>query len=112
MEVETVLRMLRDEGVRLLTLVGPAGVGKTRLALAAASEDRLADHYFDGVILVDLAPIRFPQDVVGAVARACGVMDTSPLPLAGRLVASLQDRATLLILDNFEQVIVNVSGFE
>jgi predicted ATPase/DNA-binding CsgD family transcriptional regulator/transcriptional regulator with XRE-family HTH domain len=104
-EVETIFRMLTVDGVRLLTLVGPAGVGKTRLALAAASKNRLANHYSDGVIVVDLTPIRAHQDVLGTIARACGVTDTSPLPLTERLVASLQERATLLVLDNFEHVL-------
>jgi predicted ATPase/DNA-binding CsgD family transcriptional regulator/transcriptional regulator with XRE-family HTH domain len=104
-EVEAIHQALTVDGVRLLSLVGPAGVGKTRLALAAAAEDRLADHYFDGVIVVDLTPIRAHQDVLGTIARACGVTDTSPFPLGERLVASLQERATLLVLDNFEQVL-------
>ena len=104
-EVSEIVRMLVSDSVRLLTLVGPAGVGKTRLALAVASEDQLTDQYRDGVILVDLTPIRVPQDVPRAIARACGVTDTSPLPLGQRLVTSLLDRATLLVLDNFEQVL-------
>jgi len=103
-EVETILRMLTAEGVRLLTLVGPAGVGKTRLAMAAAAAP-LADRFSDGVTLVDLTPIRAPQDVLGAISRACGVTDTGPLPLGERLVVSLRDRALLLVLDNFEQVL-------
>jgi non-specific serine/threonine protein kinase len=103
-EVETILRMLSVDGVRLLTIIGPAGVGKTRLALAAAQQQ--LDNYFpNGVIFVDLTPIRLPQDVLGAIARACGVTDTSPFPEGERLVATLQGRATLVVLDNFEQVL-------
>jgi predicted ATPase/DNA-binding CsgD family transcriptional regulator/transcriptional regulator with XRE-family HTH domain len=104
-EVSEIVQTLSGDSIRLLTLVGPAGVGKTRLALAAASEDQLADLFPGGVILVDLTPVRIPQDVLGAIARACGVTDTSPLPPGQRLVTSLQDRATLLVLDNFEQVL-------
>jgi predicted ATPase/DNA-binding CsgD family transcriptional regulator/transcriptional regulator with XRE-family HTH domain len=104
-EVETILQMLSDEGVRMLTLVGPAGVGKTRLAQAAIVDAQFADRFSDGVILVDLAPIRAPQDVLGAIARACGFTNTSPLPLSERLVVYLRDRAMLLVLDNFEQVL-------
>jgi predicted ATPase/DNA-binding CsgD family transcriptional regulator/transcriptional regulator with XRE-family HTH domain len=103
-EVETILRMLSVDGVRLLTIIGPAGVGKTRLALAAV-QDLLAKFFPDGVIFVDLTPIRLPQDVLGAIARACGVTDTSPFPVGERLIASLQGRATLVVLDNFEQVL-------
>jgi non-specific serine/threonine protein kinase len=104
-EVEAIERLLVVDGVRLLTLVGPAGVGKTRLALAAAGNDRVVERFSDGVTVVDLAPIRIPQDVLGAIARACGVTDTSPRPLGERLVASLQERVTLVVLDNFEQVL-------
>jgi non-specific serine/threonine protein kinase len=104
-EVETILRLLTVEGVRLLTLVGPAGVGKTRLALAATADAQLADRFSDGVILVDLAPIRAPQDVLGAVGRACGFTDSGQLPLGERLRDFLQERATLLVLDNFEQAL-------
>jgi predicted ATPase/DNA-binding CsgD family transcriptional regulator len=103
-EVETILRMLSVDGVRLLTIVGPAGVGKTRVALAAAQE-QLGKYFPNGVIFVDLTPIRLPQDVLGAIARACGVTDTGPFPVGERLVASLQGRATLVVLDNFEQVL-------
>jgi non-specific serine/threonine protein kinase len=103
-EIETIQRLLNVGGVRLLTLVGPAGVGKTRLALAAATA-HLADRFFDGVTLVDLTPVRVPEDVLTAIARACGVTDTSPLVLRDRLVAHLQEQATLLVLDNFEQVL-------
>jgi non-specific serine/threonine protein kinase len=104
-EIETILRLLTVDGVRLLTLVGPAGVGKTRLALAAATDAHLAGRFFDGVTLVDLTPTRIPEDVLTAIARACGVTDTSLFALGDRLVAYLQERAALLVLDNFEQVL-------
>ena len=96
--------MLTIEGVRLLTLVGPAGVGKTRLALAAAADAQLANRFSDGVTLVDLAPVRAPQDVPGAIGRACGLTEMGQHPPGEQLLAYLQDRATLLALDNFEQV--------
>ena len=102
-EVETILRMLSVDGIRLLTIIGPAGVGKTRLAIAA--QEQLDKYFPNGVIFVDLTPIRLPQDVLGAIARACGVTDTSPFPEGERLVASLQGRATLVVLDNFEQLL-------
>ena len=104
-ELEAILRMLTIEGVRLLTLVGPAGVGKTRLALAAAADDQLAGRFLDGITLVDLAPIRAPQDVLAAIGRACGFTDTGQLSPGERLRNFLQDRETLLVLDNFEQAL-------
>jgi predicted ATPase/DNA-binding CsgD family transcriptional regulator/transcriptional regulator with XRE-family HTH domain len=104
-EVETILRMLTIDGVRLLTLVGPSGVGKTRLALTAAADAHLASHFSDGVTLVDLAPIRAPQDVLGTIGRAIGFTEMIPRPLDERLRDFLRERATLLILDNFEQVL-------
>jgi predicted ATPase/DNA-binding CsgD family transcriptional regulator len=104
-EVEAILRMLTVDGVRLLTLVGPSGVGKTRLALTAAIDAQVAKYFADGVTLVDLAPIRLPQDVLGAIGRAMGFADMSPRPLDERLRDFLLERATLLVLDNFEQVL-------
>ena len=69
-ELELITRLLRDGEVRLLTLTGPAGVGKTRLALAAAAQVGAApDRFPDGVTLVDLAPVRDPDAVLGRTAR-------------------------------------------
>jgi predicted ATPase/DNA-binding CsgD family transcriptional regulator/transcriptional regulator with XRE-family HTH domain len=91
------------EQVRLLTLTGPAGVGKTRLALAAAIQ--LADHFPDGVVLVDLTPIRDPPLVLPTIARALGLAETGGQPLPERLRDALRERSALLVLDNFEQVL-------
>ena len=102
-ELATIRERLVDRGVRLLTLTGPAGVGKTRLALAAAAQ--LADRFPDGVTLVDLAPIRDPSLVVPAIARALGLTDTGHPPLPERLRDILRERAALLVLDNVEQVL-------
>lgn len=85
---------------RLITLTGPGGVGKTRLALQLAAD--LQAMFIDGVWFVDLAPLRDPQLVFAAIARALGVKsDAEPLPLLARI---LRDRRALLVLDNFEQV--------
>src|SRR5260370_28511112 len=103
-ELATIHRRLSDEGARLLTLTGPAGVGKTRLALAAAAQ--LADRFADGVALVDLAPVRDPSLVLPAIARTLGLTDTGQPPLPERLRDVLRERAALLlVLDNFEQVL-------
>ena len=102
-ELATIHRRLSDQGARLLTLTGPAGVGKTRLALAAAAQ--LADRFADGVALVDLAPVRDPSLVLPAIARTLGLTDTGQPPLPERLRDVLRERAALLVLDNFEQVL-------
>ena len=95
------LRLLQD--VRLLTLTGIGGCGKTRLAL------QLAQHQLptcpDGVWFVDLAPLREPPHVIAAVAMALGVREDAGRPLLDRLCAHLATRHTLILLDNCEHVI-------
>jgi predicted ATPase/DNA-binding NarL/FixJ family response regulator len=89
---------------RLVTLTGAGGVGKTRLALAVA--DDLSGRFADGAAFVDLAPVADPEAVPAAIARALGVRDDGELPLLERLANALRDRELLLILDNFEQVLL------
>jgi non-specific serine/threonine protein kinase len=102
-ELETIRQRLVADGVRLLTLTGPAGVGKTRLALTAAAQ--VTDHFPDGVTLVDLTPIREPLLVVPTIAQSFGLTDAGTPPLAQRLQEFLGERERLLVLDNFEQVL-------
>lgn len=92
-----------NDRTRLLTLTGPHGVGKTRLALAAAS--RLAGMFPDGVIPVDLAPLRDPILVLPTVARRLGIADIGSRPLAERVIDTLRPRTMLLLLDNFEHLL-------
>jgi class 3 adenylate cyclase len=87
---------------RLVTLTGPGGTGKTRLALQVAAE-RLS-RYADGAFFVELAPITDAELVVSAVAGALGVRESTERPLASTLADHLHDRELLLVLDNFEQV--------
>lgn len=88
---------------RLVTLSGPGGVGKTRLAIAAAHT--AAPAFPDGGAFVDLAPVRDPALVTPTVALALGVRETPGAPLAKVLSAAIGERRLLLVLDNFEQVL-------
>jgi predicted ATPase/class 3 adenylate cyclase len=89
-------------GARLLTLTGPGGTGKTRLALEVAAETLTA---FDGgVWFVDLAPVMNPALVISAIAEVLGVKAEPGRPLQDALESSLREREMLLVLDNFEQV--------
>jgi Cdc6-like AAA superfamily ATPase len=80
-EMETIGQLLLSEDVRLLTLVGPAGVGKTRLAQEAG--DQLASSFSDGVSYVDLTSICDPVQVLPAIARAHGIRETENRPPGG-----------------------------
>ncbi len=102
-EVTEASALLRGPGVRLLTLTGPGGVGKTRLALAIAAE--LAEEVADGVAWVELAPLRDPDLVPGAVARALGVRESGEQPLGDALETTLADRHLLLVVDNCEHLL-------
>jgi predicted ATPase/DNA-binding CsgD family transcriptional regulator len=107
-ELEASVQRLTAEGMRLLTLTGPAGVGKTRLALAAG--ERLVPAFPDGVVFVDLTVVREPSLVLGAVATQLGLVDRGIGSLPDRLQEYLRDRALLLILDNFEHVLTAASA--
>jgi predicted ATPase/DNA-binding CsgD family transcriptional regulator len=96
--------LLIDEAVPLLTLTGPGGVGKTRLALALA--DEVADAFADGLIWVDLAPLADPELVPAAVAAAIELTPTSDGSIAGELARALRPRQALLLLDNCEHLLV------
>jgi predicted ATPase/DNA-binding SARP family transcriptional activator len=99
-EVAEVVELLQD-GSRLVTLTGPGGTGKTRVALQAAHE--LAERFEDGVVFVGLAALRDPQLVPEQIAGALGV-EVRERAVLGEVAKHLHDRTTLLLVDNFEQV--------
>lgn len=102
-ELATIRVQLTDGRVRLLTLTGPAGVGKTRLALAAASQ--LTNAFPAGILLVNLAPVHAPAAVLPTIGQALGITDSSSTSLLERFGAHIDERALLVVLDNFEHVL-------
>ncbi len=92
---------------RLVTLIGPGGVGKTRLALHTAAA--IADRFPGGVLLCELAPVGRSGAVVGAVASALGLDDRSGGDLSRRIVEYLRGSRALLVLDNCEHVLDGVA---
>lgn len=99
--------LLADE-VRLLTLTGPAGVGKTRLAREVGRT--LAPHFPHGVVFVELTPIRDPALIIPTVAQELGVRDRGGPSVVERLHTYLAERQMLLILDNLEQALPADAG--
>ncbi len=102
-EIEAVRQRLLNADTRLLTLTGPGGTGKTRLALQVAAE--VVDEFTGGVFFIDLAPIRDPALVISEIAQTLGVRETAGRPLIDSLKDYLREKRLLLLLDNFEQVL-------
>jgi predicted ATPase/DNA-binding SARP family transcriptional activator len=105
LEVAAVAALLRRDDVRLVTLTGPGGAGKTRLGLAVAAE--LGAELRDGAVFVDLASVRDPALMGPSVAQELGLAEGGT-PVAETLVENLRDRSMLLLLDNLEQLLPDV----
>ena len=102
-DVAAVRNRLLQEDERLLTLIGPPGIGKTRLSVAVASVVR-AD-FAGGIFFVALAPISDPGLVLPTIAQTLGLAEHGVTPLLERLTRALSTQRVLLVLDNFEQVV-------
>ncbi|HEU5433336.1 MAG TPA: LuxR C-terminal-related transcriptional regulator [Thermomicrobiales bacterium] len=106
-EVASARALLLDEAVPLLTLTGPGGVGKTRLALAVAHD--VADHFPGGVLWVDLAPLRDPSLVSSAVAALALPLATDQ-PIEQQLIRRLRSQQALALFDNCEHLLPAVAA--
>ncbi|MDP9381322.1 MAG: tetratricopeptide repeat protein [Chloroflexota bacterium] len=102
-EVAELASMLADPAFRLLTLVGPGGIGKTRLAIEVVS--RASDSVLDNVRFVDLQPVLSPEFLVSAIADALGYPLTGHGEPRRQILTYLRDKELLLLLDNFEHLL-------
>ena len=102
-EVGAVRQLLLGETVRAVTLSGPGGTGKTRLALQIAVS--LKDNFLDGVYLVALAPLTDSNLLASSIAMTLGILENPTRPVVESVKDSLQPKRTLLVLDNFEQIV-------
>ena len=101
--VARIRAMLAEPDVRLITLTGQGGVGKTRLGIAVA--DSVSANFSDGVVFVDLSPLSHPELVPTAIAEALGITSVARRSMAETLSLALEQRSILLVVDNFEHLL-------
>jgi predicted ATPase/DNA-binding XRE family transcriptional regulator len=102
-DVIAVSNLLEEKGRRLVTLTGPGGVGKTRLAAQVAAA--MAGRFAGGAVFVNLASIQDPHWVMYSIARALGLQEAAAQPVSDLVGYYLQEKQMLLVLDNFEHVL-------
>lgn len=102
-EMQAICTLLQRQSVRLLTLTGTAGVGKTRLALEVAAQVHAV--FPDGVSFISLSALADPALVLPTIAEAMGLREANTLPILTLLTNALHEQHLLLVLDNFEQVV-------
>ena len=107
-ELDTVVDLLSADAVRLVTITGPGGIGKSRLSIEAAN--RVRDRFPGGIAFVDLAPVTDPALVPAAIANSLGIIDIGDGTLDEKLRMAVRERRLLLLLDNVEQVVDAAPG--
>ena len=101
-DVAKMLDMLVDPDVRMVTIVGPGGIGKSRLAMAVA--DGARERYPDGIVYIDLSPLTEPSLVLSTIAKSLGVEEQTGRSVDAQLRARLAKARMLIVLDNMEQL--------
>ncbi|GAA1943796.1 hypothetical protein GCM10009776_01920 [Microbacterium deminutum] len=101
--IEQVVSLLRDRATRVVTICGPGGIGKSRLAIAVA--EAAAPLFPDGIVFVPLENVLEPELLLSTIGYALGIRETTGLQLEERLALALDKRRLLFVLDNFEQIV-------